>query len=256
MSEKSAGAEDDKEQSLISHLLELRNRLLKAVASIGVVFIALLPFGNKIYTQLAQPLLRKLPLGGQMIATDPASPFFVPMKLAFFAAVVICAPVVLYQAWAFVAPGLYKHEKKLALPLLISSTLLFYLGCAFAYFLVLPAVFSFMTKVAPIGVAVMTDITKYLDFVLVIFICFGAMFEVPIAVIIMVQMGWISIAQLREYRGYVIVGIFIVAAIVTPPDMVSQLMLALPMMVLYEVGILAAQWLARPRKVVDASTPT
>jgi len=232
------------EPRLIDHLLELRGRLLRAVAGLVLVTLALLPFGNDLYAWLAEPLLAKLPAGGQLIAVEVASPFFAPVKLAFFAALMATTPWLLYQAWAFVAPGLYQREKRLALPLLASAVALFYAGCAFAYFLVLPAVFGFLVKVAPDGVAMMTDINAYLDFVLVLFLAFGASFELPVALVIASLLGWVTPAQLRESRGYAIVGIFIVAAVITPPDVVSQLMLAIPMCLLYELGILAARWLA------------
>ena len=238
-------AGDDTGRPLVAHLLELRARLMRGVAGLLLVLLALLPFANTLYGWLAQPLLDKLPAGGQLIATEVASPFFTPLKLAFFVALVLAMPWLLYQAWAFVAPGLYRREKRLALPLLTSALLLFYAGCAFAFFLVLPAVFGFMAKVTPDGVAMMTDINAYLDFVLVLFLAFGLAFELPVAMLVLVLLGWVSPAQLREGRGYAVVGIFIVAAIVTPPDVVSQLMLAIPMCLLYEAGILAASAIAR-----------
>ena len=236
------------ESRLIDHLIELRARLLRAVVGLIVVFVAFLPFANKLYAWLAKPLLSKLPAGGQLIATGVASPFFAPVKLAFFAALFVAVPWLLYQAWAFVAPGLYKRERKLALPLLVSAVTLFYMGCAFAYFLVLPAVFGFLTKVTPEGVAMMTDIQQYLDFVLVIFLAFGASFELPVALVILALLGWVTPQQLRESRGYAVVGVFVLAAVITPPDVVSQLMLAIPMCILYELGILAAAWVAPARK--------
>ncbi|WP_287596588.1 twin-arginine translocase subunit TatC [Thermomonas sp.] len=237
----------DNERPLIAHLLELRSRLLRGAVGLAVVLACLLPFANTLYGYLALPLLAKLPKGGQLIATQVASPFFAPMKLAFFAALVVAMPWLLYQAWAFVAPGLYRREKRLALPLLSSALLLFYAGCAFAYFLVLPMVFGFMAKVTPDGVAMMTDISAYLDFVLVMFLAFGLSFELPVALVILSLLGWVTPAQLREGRGYAVVGIFIVAAVLTPPDVVSQLMLAIPMCLLYEAGILAARLVA-PRE--------
>jgi sec-independent protein translocase protein TatC len=243
-------ADDDVQGRLLDHLVELRARLLRAVIGLLVVFVALLPFANRLYGLLAQPLLDKLPKGGQLIAIEVASPFFAPLKLAFFVALVAAMPWLLYQVWAFVAPGLYRREKKLAMPLLVSALALFYAGCAFAYFLVLPAVFTFLNKVTPSGVAMMTDINAYLDFVLVIFLAFGASFELPVALVILVLMGWVTTAQLREWRGYAIVGIFVIAAVITPPDVVSQLMLAIPMMLLYEAGILAAR-LVPPRASAD-----
>lgn len=227
-------------ERLIDHLLELRSRLLKAVAGWMVILLALLPFANKLYGWLAKPLLDKLPDGGQLIAIDVAAPFFTPLKLALVAAMVLSAPWALYQLWAFVAPGLYQREKRLARPLLAAAVLLFYSGCAFAYFLVLPTVFGFLAKTTPAGVAMMTDITHYLDFVLVIFLAFGLSFELPVALVVAVALGVVTPSQLREWRGYAVVVIFIIAAILTPPDILSQLLLALPMMALYELGILAS----------------
>ena len=240
-------ADDAPQSRLIDHLIELRSRLMRAVIGLVIVLVALLPFANRLYAWLAEPLLAKLPAGGRLIATGVASPFFAPVKLAFFAALFATMPWLLYQAWAFVAPGLYQREKRLATPLLVSSVLLFYSGCAFAYFVVLPAVFGFLTKVTPEGVAMMTDIQAYLDFVLVIFLAFGASFELPVALVILVLLGWVTPKQLREWRGYAVVGIFVVAAVITPPDVVSQLLLAVPMMILYEAGIIAAR-LAAPRR--------
>ncbi len=245
-------AGDDSERPLIAHLLELRTRLLRGVVGLVLVLLCLLPFANKLYALLAQPLLDKLPKGGQLIATQVASPFFAPMKLAFFVALVVAMPWLLYQAWAFVAPGLYRREKRLALPLLSSALLLFYAGCAFAYFLVLPMVFGVLARVTPDGVAMMTDISSYLDFVLVLFLAFGLAFELPVALVILVLLGWVTPAQLREGRGYAVVGIFVIAAIVTPPDVISQLMLAIPMCLLYEAGILAASMVV-PRANTDGA---
>ncbi|MBY4597943.1 twin-arginine translocase subunit TatC [bacterium BD-1] len=233
------------EETLMGHLLELRSRLLKGVVAVLAVFAALMPFANRLYAELAAPLLSKLPAGGQLVAIEVASPFFTPVKLAFFAALVLAAPVLIYQAWAFVAPGLYQNEKRLAKPLLVAAVLLFYAGCAFAYFLVLPMVFGFLTAITPEGVAMMTDISRYLDFVLVIFLAFGLSFELPVAVVVLVVLGVVTPAQLREARGYVVVGVFILAAIITPPDVVSQLMLAIPMCLLYELGIVAGAVLKR-----------
>ena len=235
---------------LLDHLIELRARLLRAVAGLLIVFVGLLPFGNRLYAWLAQPLLDKLPAGGQLIAVEVASPFFAPVKLAFVVALMATMPWLLYQAWAFVAPGLYQREKRLAMPLLVTAVSLFYIGCAFAYFLVLPAVFGFLAKVTPDGVAMMTDINAYLDFVLVIFLAFGASFELPVALVVLVLLGWVTPAQLREGRGYAVVGIFVIAAIITPPDVVSQLMLAIPMCLLYEAGIIASRWVV-PREAAN-----
>jgi sec-independent protein translocase protein TatC len=244
--------ESDREESFLSHLVELRARLLRAVFAVLGGFLVLLPFSQRIYSAFAEPLLAKLPQGGQIIAIDVASPFFAPIKLAFALGLMLAMPVVLYQAWAFVAPGLYRHEKRLAKPLLVSAVLLFYLGCAFAWFLVLPTVFAFLTAVTPEGVAMMTDISRYLDFVLVVLLAFGFCFEVPVAVVILSAMGWVSIEQLREARPYVIVGAFIVAAIITPPDVISQVMLAVPMCLLYEIGVVVARPLSRPPQVQPA----
>ncbi len=236
------------EASLLTHLVELRSRLLRGVIGLGVLLLALLPFANKIYAWFAAPLLAKLPEGAQLIAVEVASPFFAPLKLAFFVAVLVAMPWLLYQAWAFVAPGLYRREQRLAMPLLVSAVLLFYIGCAFAFFLVLPAVFGFLTSVTPDGVTMMTDINAYLDFVLVISMAFGLSFELPVALVILVLMGWVTPAQLREGRGYAIVGMFVLAALITPPDVVSQLMLAIPMCLLYEAGIVAAGMVSRKQK--------
>lgn len=244
-----ASAEDEAaaEPRLLDHLIELRARLLRAVVGLLIVFLALMPFASDIFSLLAGPLLGKLPESGKLIAADPAGGFFVPVKLAFFTALFATVPWLLYQAWAFVAPGLYKREKRLALPLLASAVTLFYAGCAFAYFLVLPAVFGFLVKFTPSVVAMTPDIGKYLDFVLVIFLAFGASFELPVALVILVLLGWVTPQQLREARGYAVVGIFVIAAVITPPDVVSQLMLAIPMCVLYELGIVAASWI-KPRE--------
>lgn len=239
------------ERPLIAHLLELRSRLLRAVVGLLLVLACMLPFANKLYGLLAQPLLDKLPKGGQLIATQVASPFFAPMKLAFFAALMVSMPWLLYQVWAFVAPGLYRREKKLALPLLASALALFYSGCAFAFFLVLPMVFGFLARVTPTGVAMMTDISAYLDFVLVLFLAFGLSFELPVALVILALLGWVTPQQLREGRGYAVVGVFVIAAVLTPPDVVSQLMLAIPMCLLYEAGIIAATMVS-PRTADDA----
>lgn len=232
--------------SFMSHLIELRDRLLRCVIALLLVFICLFPWARELYNFLAQPMLASLPAGGQLIATEVTAPFFVPVKVTMMAALVIALPYLLYQVWAFVAPGLYAHEKKLVVPLIVTSTLLFLCGMAFAYFLVFPVVFHFMVSVAPQGVAVMTDIGKYLDFVLTLFLAFGVTFEVPVAVVILVKMGMVSVAKLKEIRPYVIVGAFVIGAIFTPPDVVSQIMLAVPLWVLYEIGILVAQWLVKP----------
>lgn len=227
-------------EEFFSHLLELRNRLLKIVAGIFVVMLALFPFANDIYQFLASPLLHALPEGGQMIATEVTTPFFVPLKVVMLSAFILSSPYTLYQVWAFIAPGLYANERHLVAPLVIASVLLFLCGMAFAYFLVFPVVFGFITSTAPEGVAVMTDIGKYLDFTILLFIAFSLAFETPIAVVLMVAAGMVSVVALKQARSYVIVGAFIVGAIITPPDIISQFMLAIPMWVLYEVGILVA----------------
>lgn len=232
--------------SFMSHLIELRDRLLRCVIALLLVFVGLFPWASELYNFLAQPMLASLPAGGQLIATEVTAPFFVPVKVTMMAALVIALPYLLYQIWAFVAPGLYVHEKKLVVPLIVTSTLLFLCGMAFAYFLVFPVVFHFMVSVAPQGVAVMTDIGKYLDFVLSLFLAFGVTFEVPVAVVILVKMGMVSVAKLKEIRPYVVVGAFVIGAIFTPPDVVSQIMLAVPLWILYEIGILVAQWLVKP----------
>ena len=236
-------APHDENTRLIDHLLELRSRLLRSLVVFGLVAAALLPFANTLYGVLAQPLLDKLPEGGRLIAIDVASPFFAPLKLVLVVAVLICMPWFLYQAWSFVAPGLYNREKRIAKPILASAVLLFYFGCAFAYFLVLPTVFGFMAKTTPDGVAMMTDINHYLDFTLVIFLAFGLCFELPVALVILIVLGIATPTQLREWRGYAIVAIFAIAAVLTPPDVLSQLLLAIPMIGLYELGVLAGSWL-------------
>lgn len=234
-------------ESFISHLIELRDRLLRAAIGFLVTLLALLPFANELYSRLARPLLSQLPAGGKMIATSVTTPFFVPLKVAMLAAVMISLPFTLYQLWAFIAPGLYQHEKRFVLPMVLMSTLLFFVGIAFAFFLVLPLVFGFMTGTAPEGVAVMTDIGNYLDFVITLFLAFGIAFEVPVAVVLLVRLGWVSVETLRDIRSYVIVGAFVIGAIFTPPDVVSQVMLAVPLWLLYEAGILVSVLLAKPR---------
>ena len=235
------------EDSFISHLIEMRDRLLRAVAAVVIIFVCLFPWAKDIYGLLALPLLAALPKGGQMIATEITTPFFVPMKVTLMAAFLLALPWVFYQAWAFVAPGLYQHEKRLGVPLVIASVILFVTGMAFAYFLVFPLVFHFIVSVTPAGVAVMTDIGKYLDFVLTMFMAFGITFQVPIAVVLLVKMGMVSVAKLREIRPYVIVGAFVVGAIFTPPDVVSQFMLATPLWLLYELGIIVAALITKPK---------
>ncbi len=225
------------EQPFISHLVELRDRLLRMVVAILITFLVLFPFSNAIYSYVAAPLMAQLPEGTSMIATQVASPFLTPFKLALVAAVFLAMPYLLYQLWSFVAPGLYQHEKKLAIPLLISSIVLFYLGMAFAYYVVFPLVFAFFTSTAPEGVAVMTDISAYLDFVLTLFFAFGIAFEIPIATILLVAAGLTTPESLAGKRPYVIVGVFVVGMLLTPPDVISQTLLALPMWLLFELGI-------------------
>lgn len=226
--------------TFVSHLIELRDRLLRIIIGIVLITLVLFPFANDIYHFLSKPLLQSLPVGGQMIATDVTTPFFVPMKVVLLAAFMLSLPHTLYQIWAFVAPGLYTHERRLIGPLVFASTILFLVGMAFAYFLVFPVVFGFITHTAPEGVAVMTDIGKYLDFAITLFIAFGLAFEVPVAVVLLVSAGIVSVAALREARAYVVVGAFVIGAIFTPPDVISQVMLAVPLWVLYEAGILVA----------------
>lgn len=241
-------------ESFISHLIELRNRLLRAVAGWLVVFVCLFPFADRIYHLLAAPLLAKLPQGAQMIATAVTTPFFVPMKVTMMAAFLMALPWMIYQCWAFIAPGLYAHEKRLIRPLLAAAIVLFFMGMAFAYFAVFPVVFGFLVGSAPAGVAVMTDIAEYLDFVIGMFLAFGFAFEVPIAVILLALMGWVNLAQLKEARSYVIVGAFVLGAVFTPPDIVSQCMLAIPLWLLYELGLLVVRWL--PQAPADSAPTT
>jgi len=237
---------DDKELSFLDHLVELRSRLLKACLAVLLVLLALLPFSRKLYALLAAPLTAVLPEGSSMIAIDVASPFLTPFKLALLLALIISIPVVLYQIWAFVAPALYRQEKRLARPLLYSAVFLFYAGCAFAYFVVFPLVFGFFTRVAPEGVTVMTDISKYLDFVMTLFLAFGITFEVPIATIILVT----TVEKLGKMRAYVVVGAFALGMLLTPPDVISQTLLALPMWLLFEIGLLMSRILV-PDRVTD-----
>lgn len=229
------------EQPFISHLIELRDRLLKVVLCIIVVFLGLATYANDIYSILAGPLMKHMPANSTMIAIDVGSPFFTPFKLALVVSIFITVPIILHQFWAFVAPGLYRRERRMILPLLIASTFLFYLGVVFAYFVVFPLVFGFLTAAAPEGVAVMTDISKYLDFVLTMFFAFGICFEVPIVTIVLVWMGLVTPADLADKRPYVIVGAFIIAMPLTPPDPVSQSLLAVPMWMLFEIGLLCSR---------------
>jgi len=249
----------DAQETFISHLIELRSRLLRSIVAVIVVLFALFPFAKDIYALLAAPLLRVLPQGATMIATDVTGTFLVPLKVTLMAAFLVALPYVLWQAWAFVAPGLYQHERKLALPVIVSSFLFFLIGMAFAYFMVFPIAFGFSAGYTPAGVTMMTDIDKYLSFVLTMFIAFGITFETPVIVIVLVRLGVVSLEKLRAIRPYVIVGAFIVGAIFTPPDVVSQMLLAVPLWLLYELGLLLARFVT-PRQreaseVSDASAP-
>ncbi|OWY38219.1 twin-arginine translocase subunit TatC [Xenophilus sp. AP218F] len=233
------------EQPLLAHLIELRTRLVRALLGIALAFLGLFHWSGDIYHLLAKPMLDALPQGGSMIATDVTAPFFVPLKVTMLVAFLLSLPNTLYQIWAFIAPGLYSHEKRLVGPLVAASIALFLVGMSFAYFLVFPVVFHFMSMVTPSGVSMMTDIDKYLSFVMGMFLAFGTTFEVPVIVIVLVRMGIVSVEKLRQGRPYVIVGAFIIAAIVTPPDVLSQTMLAVPLWLLYELGVLLAAILVR-----------
>ena len=242
------------QDTFLSHLIELRNRLLWSLIAVGVVFLCLVAWAKDIYHIISQPMLAQLPKGGRMIATEITSPFFIPFKVTFLTAVLITLPFLLYQAWAFVAPGLYQHEKRLVAPLIITSTILFACGMAFAYFLVFPTVFRVMLAFTPEGVEWMPDIGTYLSFVMNMFIAFGVTFQVPVVVIILVRMGVVSVAKLKEVRPYVIVGAFVVAAVVTPPDVTSQVLLALPICLLYEIGILVASMTVKRIEETESSS--
>ena len=244
---------DAPQETFISHLIELRSRLLRAIVAIVIVLAALFPFAKDIYAALAKPLLRVLPQGSTMIATDVTGTFLVPLKVTLMAAFLLALPYVLYQAWAFVAPGLYQHEKRLVIPVLVSSFVFFLVGMAFAYFFVFPIAFGFFAGYAPIGVQMMTDIDKYLSFVLTMFIAFGITFETPVVVIVLVRMRIVTLEKLRSVRPYVIVGAFVVGAVFTPPDVISQLLLAVPLWLLFELGILLARFVALPVDKTEAS---
>ena len=237
---------------LIEHLIELRNRLLYCIGAVIVVFLGLVAFANDIYTFVAEPLIALLPEGTSMIATEVATPFLTPFKLTFFVAVVIALPYLLYQIWSFLAPGLYENEKSLVAPLIGSSVLLFYAGIIFAYFIVFPLVFGFFTSVAPEGVTVMTDIASYLDFVIKLFLAFGIVFEIPVAIILLIRTGAVTPESLAAKRAYVVVGCFILGMLLTPPDVISQVLLALPMWILYECGIIIGRRIT-PKKKEDDS---
>lgn len=243
----------DSQETFLSHLIELRDRVVRALVAVGLAFLPAFFYAADLYDLLAMPMMRALPEGAQMIATGVVTPFFIPMKIAMMVAFIVALPYVLYQAWAFVAPGLYAHEKRLVLPLVISSTLLFLVGMAFCYFVVFGTVFSFISQFAPKSIAVAPDIEAYFGFVLGMFMAFGLAFETPVVVVVLVLTGMVSVEKLREIRSYVIVGSFVVAAIVTPPDVISQLLLAVPLCLLYEVGIFAARFVGK-RQPAPAST--
>ena len=243
---------DENEQPLLFHLIELRDRLLRMVLVVAVLFVMLVPFSNTLFSMLSGPLLAHMPEDGSMIAIEVASPFLIPFKLTLFLAVFIAIPYVLYQLWSFVAPGLYRHERRLVVPLLVSSTLLFYAGAAFAYFVVFPLVFAFFTAAAPEGVSVMTDISRYLDFVLTLFFAFGAAFEVPVVTVLLVMTGMTTKKALREKRPYVIVGAFVLGMLLTPPDVISQTLLAVPVWLLFELGLYFSGWFVRNRENAPA----
>ena len=247
MSQEPRESEQLAEGTLISHLLELRQRLLRSVVAVLVVFVPLAFFANELFSLVAHPLVEKLPEGTSIIATSVISPFMTPLKLALVMAVFIAMPYILYQAWAFIAPGLYRNEKRFAMPLFISSVVLFYVGVAFAYFIVFPLMFSFLTTTAPEGVKMMTDMASYLDFTMLLFFAFGLAFEVPVATVLLVATGLVKVESLKKNRGYIVLGIFVVAAFLTPPDAISQSFMAVPMYLLYEIGILLAQFLLRDR---------
>lgn len=235
------------EGTLVSHLLELRDRLMKALIAIAIVAVPCLFFANDLFTIVAQPLMQALPKGATMISTSVIAPFMTPFKLALYVAIILAMPYVLYQVWAFVAPGLYKHERRFAMPLLISSIVLFYSGVVFAYYVVFPLMFQFFAGTTPQGVQMMTDMTQYLDFVLVLFLAFGVAFEIPVAIVLLVYTGLVNLDTMRRNRGYVLLGIFVVAALLTPPDAVSQSAMAIPMYLLYEFGMVMASFLAKAK---------
>ncbi len=242
-------------QPLISHLLELRNRLLKALSAVMIIFIALVYFSSNIYEFVSRPLVDKLPEGAKMIATDVASPFFTPLKLTLIVSMFLAVPFILYQIWAFVAPGLYKHERKLVMPLLFSSSFLFYCGVAFAYFVVFPLVFSFFTAISLGGVEYATDITSYLDFVLALFFAFGVAFEVPVAIILLCWTGATTPKALAQKRPYIVVSAFVVGMLLTPPDIISQTLLAVPMCILFEFGLFFARFYTRKEDEEESDEP-
>lgn len=246
---------DDNPQPLVAHLTELRDRLLRALLAVLVIFICLFPFANEIYSFISEPLRALLPPGSSMIATEVASPFLTPFKLTLVMAIFLAVPVILYQLWAFVAPGMYREEKRIAFPLLASSVVLFYAGAAFAYFVVFPLIFAFFTSIGPTDVAVMTDINRYLDFVLKLFFAFGLAFEIPIAAVILIWSGITTPETLAQKRPYIIVGCFVFGMLLTPPDVISQSLLAIPMWMLFEVGVFFGRFVDR-RGNDRASAPT
>ncbi len=234
-------AAEQKSEPFVSHLVELRNRLLWAVGAVLLLFLCLVPFANELYEWFAKPLISNLPQGGTMISTEPHGPFFIPFKFAFATAFALAIPLVLYQVWAFVAPGLYQNEKSIVLPLVVSSTLLFYFGIMFAYYVVFPIIFKFFIGMAPDGVAVMTDISAYMSFALKLFFAFGIAFEVPVATVLLARMGVVSTTNMAKQRPYIILGAFVVGMLMTPPDIFSQIMLAVPVCLLFEVGLFFAR---------------
>ena len=247
MSESDKETESLAEGTLISHLLELRDRLMKAFLAVGICFIPCATYMNQMFRSVAKPLIARLPAGATLIATSVVTPFTVPFKLALVAALGLAMPYVLYQVWAFVAPGLYRHERRFAVPLLISSIILFYAGAAFAYYAVFPVMVSFFVATTPAGVSMMTDISSYLDFIMVLMLAFGAAFEVPVATVLLVWTGLVKYSSLTRNRGIVLLGIFIIAAFLTPPDAVSQSFMAIPMYILYELGILMSRLLLKDK---------
>lgn len=249
----STPSRDDQEMPLVAHLAELRTRLLKCVGAVLLIFAGLFYFSQQIYALVAAPLRAYLPEGASMIATGVASPFLTPFKLTLMVSLFIAIPVILHQVWGFIAPGLYKHERRIAVPLLISSILLFYAGMAFAYFVVFPIMFGFFASVTPEGVAMMTDIGQYLDFVLTLFFAFGVAFEIPVATFLLIWVGLVEVASLRKSRPYVIVGCFAVGMVLTPPDVFSQTLLAVPMWLLFEAGVIAGSLVQRRKKDDEAA---
>jgi sec-independent protein translocase protein TatC len=247
MSPSGSEPENLAEGTLISHLLELRTRLLHTVVAVLIAFVPLAFMSNRLFTLVAQPLIDKLPEGTSIIATSVVAPFMTPLKLSLIGAIFVAMPYILYQAWSFVAPGLYRHEKRFALPLFVSSVVLFYVGVAFAYYVVFPLMFAFLPATAPEGVRMMTDMANYLDFALLLFFAFGIAFEMPVATVLLVATGLVKVESLRKHRGYVLLGIFVVAAFLTPPDAISQTFMAVPMYILYELGIVLSQLLTRRR---------